>query len=187
MRSGDPGGLRSRLHAATRELHRRLDLTVEGAAPLSSPAGYAAFLTAQQHARVALQGRFGGLAPDAAWAARMDAHGAALLGDLRELRAGAVDLPAASVAPDASAGWGVVYVLEGSTLGGPVLRRRVAAALGPRVPVRFLSLGDGSIRRLGVDLEACRDPESAVAAAVGAFEVFLAVFGATFSNGRPDP
>ena len=64
----------------------------------------------------------------------------ALAADLTDLGVTGASLPEAAGLP-ALAGpgavWGALYVSEGATLGGRVLRRQVQARLGP-VPVRFL-------------------------------------------------
>jgi heme oxygenase (biliverdin-IX-beta and delta-forming) len=64
----------------------------------------------------------------------------ALAADLADLGVTGTSLPEAAGLP-ALAGpgavWGTLYVTEGSTLGGRVLRRHIEARLGP-VPARFL-------------------------------------------------
>lgn len=64
----------------------------------------------------------------------------ALAADLTDLRVNCASLPVATGLP-APAGpgavWGTLYVTEGATLGGRVLRHHIEARLGP-VPARFL-------------------------------------------------
>jgi heme oxygenase len=64
----------------------------------------------------------------------------ALTADLTDLGVPVAPLPEAAGLPALSspgAVWGTLYVTEGATLGGRVLRRRIEARLGP-VPLRFL-------------------------------------------------
>ena len=63
-----------------------------------------------------------------------------LAADLTDLGVSDAPLPEAAGLPALSspgAVWGTLYVTEGATLGGRVLRRHIEARLGP-VPVRFL-------------------------------------------------
>jgi heme oxygenase len=63
-----------------------------------------------------------------------------LAADLIDLGVSDAPLPQATGLPALSspgAVWGTLYVTEGATLGGRVLRRHIEARLGP-VPVRFL-------------------------------------------------
>jgi heme oxygenase len=64
----------------------------------------------------------------------------ALAADLTDLGVSDAPLPEAAGLPVLSspgAVWGTLYVTEGATLGGRVLRRHIQARLGP-VPLRFL-------------------------------------------------
>jgi heme oxygenase len=64
----------------------------------------------------------------------------ALAADLTDLGVSDAPLPEAAGLPvlfSPSAVWGTLYVAEGATLGGRVLRRNIQARLGP-VPLRFL-------------------------------------------------
>ncbi len=64
----------------------------------------------------------------------------ALAADLTDLGVSDAPLPEAAGLPALSspgAVWGTLYVTEGATLGGRVLRRHIEARLGP-VPLRFL-------------------------------------------------
>jgi heme oxygenase (biliverdin-IX-beta and delta-forming) len=141
---------------------------------LSSSAGYRAFLSAQARAHLSVEAaldRAGAerVFPD--WAQRRRA--ALLRADLREL---GID-PTPGVAPslsDAAEIAGAAYVIEGSRLGGVLLRRSV----GDRLPTRFLSAPaePGAWRalllRLDVVLADDRDLARAVAAARAVFARF---------------
>jgi heme oxygenase (biliverdin-IX-beta and delta-forming) len=72
------------------------------------------------------------------WSARQRLG--ALAADLTDLGVSVAPLPEAAGLPTLSspgAVWGTLYVTEGATLGGRVLRRHIEARLGP-VPLRFL-------------------------------------------------
>ena len=78
----------------------------------------------------------------------------ALAADLTDLGVTGASLPEAARLP-ALAGpgavWGALYVCEGATLGGRVLRRQVQARLGP-VPARFLGGRGGRTQPMWRDL-----------------------------------
>ena len=75
--------------------------------------------------------------------------------------------------------WGTLYVTEGATLGGRVLRRRIEARLGP-VPARFLDGRGARAQPMWRDLglladryvQASADRQLAGQAALGAFAAF---------------
>jgi len=125
---------------ATRGAHGRLDrrLRFEGAAVTLER--YVAYLQRMAPVVAEADARMNGrpdllrCLPDAAARAKVPW----LLQDLDDLsarpHAGPVGLPAARDLPSL---FGTLYVIEGSTLGGAVLARRVEAALGP-VPTRYL-------------------------------------------------
>lgn len=126
--------VRATLKAATSDAHDRVDAAFGH--DLASRAGYAAFLGAQAAALVPVE-----QALEAAGAALLvedwDAHRRAplLAADLAAL---GLDLPAPQLAPrypDDPALAGGLYVLEGSRMGGAILRRAVPATL----PTAFLS------------------------------------------------
>jgi heme oxygenase (biliverdin-IX-beta and delta-forming) len=78
------------------------------------------------------------LPPAVDWSARKRLS--ALAADLTDLGVSDAPLPEAAGLPalcGLGAVWGTLYVAEGATLGGRVLRRHVEARLGP-VPLRFL-------------------------------------------------
>ncbi len=78
----------------------------------------------------------------------------ALAADLTDLGVTGASLPEAARLPALTgpgAVWGALYVCEGATLGGRVLRRQVQARLGP-VPARFLGGRGGRTQPMWRDL-----------------------------------
>ena len=78
----------------------------------------------------------------------------ALAADLTDLGVTGASLPEATGFPTLAAPgavWGILYVTEGATLGGRVLRRRIEGHLGP-VPVRFLDGHGGRTQPMWRDL-----------------------------------
>lgn len=135
--------IRMALRGATAAEHETVDAAF-GRFDLASAGSYAQFLMA--HARVLgpLESAVAGL-----WDASI-ARLPLLEADLAEL--GTVVPSDAAFGPMSDARrWGMLYVLEGSRLGGGILAERVAAGL----PVRYLSATheDGSWRRFGDALE----------------------------------
>lgn len=142
--------LRAVLREGTRSAHQRLDARMS-TLPLDERPSYSRFLHAQAAALVPLeialeQAGVVYLLPDWTWRTRR----AALLADIRQLDGEApalpgfgeqlidwVDSPAAMI--------GATYVLEGSRLGGALLRKQVMAAEDPviRLASRFLNHGSG--------------------------------------------
>ena len=120
--------VRTRLRAATAGAHRRVDDTFSRF-DLTCPEAYALFLQAQAAALLPLERALEAGASrrlPADWPARR--RGQALLADLRAL--GVPEPVCDELAPirqDAAA-LGTLYVLEGSRLGGAMLRRAVPAA-----------------------------------------------------------
>ena len=106
----------------------------------------------------------------------------ALAADLTDLGVTGASLPEAAGLPalaGAGAVWGTLYVAEGATLGGRVLRRHVEARLGP-VPVRFLDGHGDRTQPMWRDLgrladryvKTKRDTQLAQQAALQAFAAF---------------
>lgn len=124
----------TQLKQATAAAHDRVDAAF-AAFDLSRPDQYGAFL--QRHAAAFIPAenaltRAGADAMIGGWIDHLRAR--ALLSDLSELGLGMPDPVAAPAYVDDSALWGGAYVLEGSRLGGAVLRRSVA----PGLPRAFL-------------------------------------------------
>jgi heme oxygenase len=166
--------VRARLREATRREHDAVD-ALFSRFDLADAAGYAAFLALQAAAHAPVEAaldRAGAAAVLDDWPARRRAH--LLLADLADLGADArppVPAPAFDTAPALLGG---LYVLEGSRLGGAVLRRRLPAA----APARFLAAAapQGSWGRLLALLETKlhrqADLAEAVAAARAVFRCF---------------
>ena len=147
---------------------------------MGHPGDYRTFLAAHAGAVLPLEdvlNRAGAAAVLPDWPARR--RSAALLDDLHRL-----GQPPGRPRPVAAGGlgWvlGALYVLEGSRLGGQVLRRRVLA--GPdaacRAATAYLSHGAGRhpwpdfLRLMEASPHAVADPAQAVAGALDAFSLF---------------
>ena len=158
--------VRGRLREATAAAHERVDAAFSRF-DWASRAGYARFLQAQAEALLPLERALdaGGAAErlGLGWAERR--RGAALLADLAAL--GAVAPDGAPLAPiDApAAALGTIYVLEGSRLGGSLIKRSVPTDF----PAAFLAPGpEGGWRALLAVLEARLADEGARAEAIAA-------------------
>ncbi|MFH5803064.1 biliverdin-producing heme oxygenase [Alienimonas sp. DA493] len=183
-----PEGAAALLREATRERHAAVEARLDLAELLASPAGYAALL-----------GYFAAsLAPVEAWVAahpRADALPAGLFrpgtpllrDDLRALGADAA-APAADPlflldGPTEAHLLGVLYVLEGSALGGLTIAKQARRALGTTATTGasfFLRnaadpLGPWNAfkQRLNARVRTAADRDAAVAAARAAFDQFL--------------
>ncbi len=153
------------------------------------PAGYAAFLQGHAAALPALEhaleaGGVEDVLPDWPLRRRTDA----LRGDLAALGAAppaAVDIGQLEGRAEMV---GVLYVLEGSRLGGAVLRRRLMA-VQPAAPAAYLSHGTGLplwrsfLDWLSADPLAGADAAAALTAAREAFRAFEAGFQAAVHRG----
>lgn len=175
------------LRARTKDLHERVERTVDLPARLRSTASYAALLARFLGFYAPLEDRLTGLAtfgPRIEPAARLKAH--LLVGDLTALGLSTADvlaLPRCTSLPaltDASDGLGCMYVLEGATLGGQIVRREVERRFG-LAPGRGCAFFGSYGERVGVMWhEFCHvleghaatvpgDADRIVAAAVGTF------------------
>jgi heme oxygenase len=121
--------VRHALREATMACHERVDAAYGGFA-LSSPGAYRSFLIAHARALVPLERAVSRHTLWHEWQPRR----ALLLADLAALGAVPPSQPDIEIA-DAAAGWGTLYVLEGSRLGGGILAKRVASGL----PAAYLS------------------------------------------------
>jgi heme oxygenase len=135
--SSQGSGLRAHLRAATVSDHARLD-TLGARFDFASPLDYAAFLSAHAALLPGIETRIaeGPLPPN--WPARQ--RTAALAADLSSLGLAPPDPAHAPALDSPSMRVGALYVLEGSRLGGAVLRRRLHAAR-PGAPCAYLSHG----------------------------------------------
>ena len=137
--------VRTQLRDATQDLHERVD-SAFSQADLSERGGYMRFLTAQAEAHAALEAvidRSGitDILPD--WPERRRVE--RLRSDLAELGAAMPEPAAVPELTSNAAALGTAYVLEGSRLGGTLLKRSVPADL----PASFLGAADsGAWRRL---------------------------------------
>ncbi len=166
---------RTALRTATRAEHDRVDAEFS-AHDLNSRDGYARFLRAQAAAHLPVERAIEAagatdLLPD--WAARRRAD--ALLADLAELGVAPAAEENFTIGRGEASLLGAIYVLEGSRLGGAVLRRQISAGL----PARFLSPGaPGAWRSLTDRLdERLRSPaaiDEAIASARAVFACFEA-------------
>lgn len=163
------------LRQATAASHDEVDGLFSGL-DLSTCAGYRAFLSAQAYAHLPVEA-----ALDAAGASRVfadwpDRRRAALLSaDLSDLGLEVSSGPAPVLSGAAEIA-GAAYVIEGSRLGGALLRRAVAEGL----PARFLAApaAPGAWRALLLRLDDLLADEAdlarAIAAARGVFALFAA-------------
>jgi heme oxygenase len=120
----------ARLRAATSPSHEMVDAAF-GGHDLATADDYARFLMAHALALPAVERRLAGEADLPAWRERTTL----LAADLADL-GHAVPPPLTFTLPDRpGASWGVLYVTEGSRLGGIMLSRSVAAEL----PSRYLA------------------------------------------------
>lgn len=164
---------RRELRLRTADLHERVD-AVFGCAHLSTRDGYAGFLTAQARAHLAVEHALDAAAapafvPD--WNTRR--RSALLLDDIKRLGAPPPARMHHAIARTQAAVMGGIYVLEGSRLGGALLRRSVA----PGLPASFLSACDPAAWRRLIELIDARlvTPEEigeATNAARAVFETF---------------
>jgi heme oxygenase len=159
------------LRNATAESHDAVD-AVFSAFALDDAEGYRRFLRAQAAAFLPVESALEGagiarLVPD--WPERRRA--ALLHADLEELGENPPDAIAAPPIDDAASALGAAYVLEGSRMGGQLLRRMLPESM----PARFLSapMQPGSWRRL-TDLldESLHLPGDMVTAVASARAVF---------------
>ncbi len=134
------GLLWTQLRDCTRAAHAQAEASLTPLARPDSLAGYAALLGVLWGFQAPLERLLGHqeLPSAVGWSARQRLG--ALAADLADLGTTGTSLPEAAGLPGlagAGAVWGALYVTEGATLGGRVLRRHVEGRLGP-VPVRFL-------------------------------------------------
>lgn len=176
--------LRGLLRRATADAHHRLDSGWAGH-DLKDRDAYGAFLVAMAAALVPLEADLalaepGALPPD--WPARR--RGAALLADLAALGHPGPPAPATPRPPTRPEAAGLLYVLEGSRLGGQLLLRQALASADAAVRdnTRFLRHGEG--QRLWSSFAAwlaerpAGHADGAVTGALRAFALFETAQGA---------
>jgi heme oxygenase (biliverdin-IX-beta and delta-forming) len=148
------GFLWAQLRESTRAAHAQAEASLAPLAQPDSLARYAELLCVLWGFQAPLERLLAGkeLPPAVGWPARQRLG--ALATDLAELGVVSPSLPEATGLP-ALAGpgavWGTLYVTEGATLGGRVLRRRIESRLGP-VPARFLDGRGDRTQRMWRDL-----------------------------------
>jgi heme oxygenase len=172
---------RSYLHAATNDLHRRLDARLAPLA-LRGDAGYREFLFRSAMALLPVEQALNeagvvNVLPD--WPQR--SRSSALAGDLAAL---SLPQPKPARFPEVRGEafqFGMLYVLEGSRLGARLLLAEVEATLAPtsQAATRYLAHGQGQslwptfLQRLEASQPVRRAPELAVAGARAVFRQFL--------------
>lgn len=170
---------RTALRTATRAEHDRVDAEFS-AHDLDSRDGYARFLRAQAAAHIPVERAIEAagaaeLLPD--WPARRRAD--ALLADLADLDMTPAREEHFTIDRSEAALWGAIYVLEGSRLGGAVLRRQISAGL----PARFLSPGEpGAWRSLTDRLDERLRSAAAIGEAITSARAVFACFEAAGSR-----
>lgn len=158
------------LRARTHDRHEEVDAAFAGFA-LDTADGYRRFLIAHARALPAAEAALAAVPglPHGPWRAPMLAHD---LADLGEAMPAVLPFATASGA----AGWGALYVVEGSRLGGVMVARDVA----PTLPHRYLDAGFASgewrALRAAIDAEAGRHDarwlDDAVAGAAACFTLY---------------
>ena len=134
------GFLWTQLRESTRDAHAQAEASLAPLAQPDSLARYAALLCVLWGFQAPLERLLSHqeLPSAVGWPRRRRLG--ALAADLTDLGVTGASLPEATGLPGPAgpgAVWGALYVTEGATLGGRVLRRHIEARLGP-VPARFL-------------------------------------------------
>lgn len=144
MPSSDPSALRTVLRAGTRDLHDRTEAAFVLAAPDVTRADYTAVLARLLGLYTATEDALD------AWAPPLAGYGLALgprrrasllRRDLQALGCSLVATTPRIHAPTIAHAFGTLYVFEGATLGGQLLRRRLGSALDltPSAGLAFFS------------------------------------------------
>lgn len=154
------------LRAATQGAHDHVDAAF-GRFDLTRRAGYRALLTAHARALPAAEARMRALP----FAATLEPRLPLLAADLADLGL-AMPPPLALGGDEGAAGaWGVLYVVEGSRLGGALLARSVPAGL----PARYLNAAHppGQWRAIRAAIDAAdADRAAMLAAALACFDLY---------------
>ncbi|WP_343527949.1 biliverdin-producing heme oxygenase [Sphingomonas sp.] len=132
---------------------------------------YAAFLIAHARALPAVEAWLADRAIAFPWRSRREA----LAADLAVLGRPMPDPLPFALPDDDAAGWGALYVIEGSRLGGVMLARQVEEGL----PRRYLEsgFGPGEWRQFRQALDAAAVDQAWIARAVTAAEQVFALYG----------
>jgi heme oxygenase len=176
------GLLWTQLRESTRAAHAQAEASLGPLAQPDSLARYAALLSVLWGFQAPLERLLSRqeLPSAVGWPARQRIG--ALATDLTDLGVTGTSLPEATGLPvlaGPGAVWGLLYVTEGATLGGRVLRRHIEARLGP-VPVRFLGGHGDRTQPMWRDLgqladrhvSSTQDTQLAQQAAIQAFAAF---------------
>ncbi|MDP4026407.1 biliverdin-producing heme oxygenase [Methylobacterium sp. NEAU 140] len=149
MSAVQDAGLHARLRAATGPAHAALERDLDWQARVATLLGYRALLARLHGFHAAWEPAIGGALGDPAFLDPRRRLGA-LVADLAALGlspGGIAALPAARPIrlPDPAAATGALYVLEGSTLGGRLIARHIAALHGADAPCAYYRAhGSGS-------------------------------------------
>lgn len=140
------GSLEAHLREATRDAHRLLDhhpLLAALPGPALTLEGYGQALAALHGAHGAIESVLAEFAPAALFPRRLPA----LESDLAALGVDPLPLTVAVPQPGDDAGMlGMLYVIEGSNLGGAVIARRLAASLPAGAARAYFSGAEGPLR-----------------------------------------
>jgi len=156
-----PGPVVAALRAATAADHDRVDALFAGC-DLADRDSYVRLLHAHARALPAVEAVLAERQELPDWSPRTPL----LREDMTDLDAGWPEPLPFDLAPDPAAGWGALYVIEGSRLGGVMLSRQVGAGL----PARYLGAkhGSGQWRALLEGLDAAGGDDGWLDIAVGA-------------------
>ena len=167
--------VRERLRAATAADHAAIEAIMPLAGPSPTPADYARHLAILEAVYMPVEERILPLLPPAlhTWA-----KAPLLAADLADLAAPHLPPAPAPAAPTPGFALGAFYVLEGASLGGTLLRRRLAAETTwfAEAPSRFLGVPTQRWPRFLqlLEAEAADHPDEAERGARATFAVLLA-------------
>jgi heme oxygenase len=159
----------TRLRAATASDHDAVDAGF-GRYDLTDPNDYRAFLIAHAKALPAVEAWLAAIPGLAAFRSRGDA----LAADLAALDEAMPAPMAFDIPPTAAAGWGAMYVVEGSRLGGIMLSRSVPAGMpSAYLAAKHLS-GEWRALLAAIDAQPANEAwiEQAIAGAKAAFALY---------------
>lgn len=158
------------LRARTAAWHDEVDAAFGGLA-LDQLDSYRDFLRAHARALPAAEAALASAAHLPSWRARTPL----LAQDLAELGT-AMPPPLPFAAPSAAFAWGVLYVMEGSRLGGTMLARQIGAGLPRRYLDAAFAPGEWRGLRAALDAEAERHGDRWLDAAVTGAEACFALY-----------
>ena len=159
------------LRARTAARHDEVDAAF-GGFRLDRPDAYRQFLTAHARALPGAEALLAAAPGLPAWRPRTPL----LMEDLANL-GGVMPSPLPLTLPVDAAAWGVLYVVEGSRLGGAMLARQVAPGLPRRYLDAAFEQGEWRTMRAAIDAQAARQDEAWLAGAVAGAEACFALYG----------